>query len=111
MNKVNTKVELRFTIEKADWLPDTVKVRLQELRPQNIFSGDFIVQSQLTRHQEGNIRDALDKLQSYVDEAAVPVKERVVEEYKEPEVLKARRIDSKRKKGETKKLRGSSFDF
>lgn len=53
----------------------------------------------------------MDKLQSYVDEAAVPVKERVVEEYKEPEVLKARRIDSKRKKGETKKLRGSSFDF
>ena len=54
----------------------------------------------------------MEKLQSYVDEAAKPVKERVIEEYKEPEYMKIRRVESKRKRSEVKKLRGSKFgDF
>jgi len=50
------------------------------------------------------------KLQEYVDQAAEKPKERVVEEYKEHEVLKVKRVDFKRKRGEIKKLRGSRFD-
>ena len=48
-----------------------------------------------------------------MDEAATPVKERVIEEYKEPEVLKFHRIDNKRKRGDIKKLRSekNKFDF
>lgn len=46
-----------------------------------------------------------------MDEAATPKIERVVEEYKEPEVLKERRINQKRKSSEIKKNRGSKFDF
>ncbi len=86
-------------------------MRLHDLRPQNIHSGDFIVTSQVTRHQDANIRDAIEKLQSYVDEAATPVKERVIEDYKEPEVLKFHRIDNKRKRGEVKKLRSEKNSF
>ena len=62
VNKLNTKVELRFMIDKADWLPDFAKIRLQELRPQNISKGEFIVISQATRTQEQNVKDALQKL-------------------------------------------------
>ena len=33
VNKVNTKVELRFNIEEASWLPLDVRERLKALRP------------------------------------------------------------------------------
>ena len=33
VNKLNTKVELRFVISQADWLPENVKSRLHELKP------------------------------------------------------------------------------
>ena len=102
---MNTKVELRFHIPSALWLPDDVKLRLEALRPQNVSSGDFIVTSQATRHQEHNVRDALRKLQGYVDEASKPVKERVIEEYEEPEAVKKHRVDMKRKRSDIKKLR------
>ena len=29
VNKVNTKVELRFNVDEADWLPDDMKERLK----------------------------------------------------------------------------------
>ena len=47
MNKVNTKVEIRFDINQAPWLPEDVALRLKEQRPQNITKdGEFIVVSQ-----------------------------------------------------------------
>ena len=47
VNKVNTKVELRFAIDDAVWLPDDVRQRLREQRPQNITKdGEFVVVSQ-----------------------------------------------------------------
>ena len=48
VNKVNTKVELRMNINTnmSPWLPDHVKKRLRELKPQYISSaGWFIVTS------------------------------------------------------------------
>ncbi len=46
MNKVNTKVELRFSLDTAHWLPEDVRTRLREQRPQNITKdGEFIVVS------------------------------------------------------------------
>ena len=31
VNKVNTKADIRFKIDSADWIPDDVKQRLHEL--------------------------------------------------------------------------------
>lgn len=46
VNKVNTKVELRFNIEEADWLPEDLKERLKIQRSTNMNkNGDFIVTS------------------------------------------------------------------
>ena len=53
------------------------------------------------------MRDAMKKMQSFVDEACIPVKERKFKEYKESEVQKTRRIDYKRKSSEIKSRRGS----
>ena len=33
MNKLNTKVELRFKIDEAFWLPEDARLRLREQRP------------------------------------------------------------------------------
>jgi peptidyl-tRNA hydrolase ICT1 len=50
VNKVNTKVDLRFNIESAGWLTEEVKERLIELYPNRINSeNEFIVTSQKTR--------------------------------------------------------------
>ncbi len=51
----------------------------------------------------------MEKVQSFIDEAAEPVKLRVVEEYKEPEHKKDIRIKAKRREGEIKTKRGSNF--
>ena len=46
VNKVNTKVEIRFKIDEAHWLPEDVRQRLREQRPQNITKdGEFVVTS------------------------------------------------------------------
>lgn len=55
------------------------------------------------------MKDAMEKVQSFIDEAAEPVKLRVVEEYKEPEHKKDIRIKAKRREGEIKTKRGSNF--
>ena len=36
VNKVNTKVTIRFDLRTADWLTDKVKGRLAEQRPANV---------------------------------------------------------------------------
>ena len=103
-------MELRLNINNnmSPWLPDHVKKRLRELKPQYISaSGWLIVTSQIERTQERNLRDAMLKIQSFVDEACIPVKEREFKEYKEDEIGKAKRVDYKRKKSEIKSRRGS----
>ena len=108
---------MRFCVDTATWLPDWVKDRLRQIRPQNFNAkGDFIVSSQLTRTQEQNYRDAFEKLQGFIDEACIPEKEREFKEYKESEDQKAHRIESKRKDSHLRSLRATRgskerFDF
>lgn len=50
VNKVNTKAELRFVIDEADWLPPPVRDRLRGANPAHVTkAGEFIVVSQ--RHR------------------------------------------------------------
>ena len=46
------------------------------------------------------------KLQSYIDEACVPVKKRKFKEFEENETQKRRRVDSKRRNSIIKSNRG-----
>ena len=47
VNKLNTKVEIRFNINEADWIPSEVKGRLAQYHPTKISKeGDLIVTSQ-----------------------------------------------------------------
>ncbi|CDW82079.1 UNKNOWN [Stylonychia lemnae] len=91
---------------------DDVKERLKQQRPQNLNKeGDFICISQEHRTQEQNYKDALHKMQEYINTASIIPKERVYKEFKESETQEFRRIDYKRKRSDVKSNRGSKWDF
>jgi peptidyl-tRNA hydrolase ICT1 len=71
VNKLNTKAELRFHVEDADWLDNHTKARLLTLfRGFVNTAGQLIVTSQRHRTQESNLEDAYEKLRGMVAEAA-----------------------------------------
>lgn len=74
VNKVNTKVDLRFHVDSADWIPDEVKKRLKELFPSKINKqGELVIQSSVYRTQAENIEDAVERLKEYLTVAYEPV--------------------------------------
>ncbi|KAL5018081.1 hypothetical protein ScPMuIL_003803 [Solemya velum] len=89
VNKVNTKVEIRFHIPSADWLPDWIKPRLTELAAGKINkSGYLIVKSDKTRKQILNQADCMEKIRRLVFTASKKPNEPTEEDLQ----LKAKRI-------------------
>ncbi|KAJ1962918.1 hypothetical protein IWQ62_003379, partial [Dispira parvispora] len=65
VNKVNTKVDMRFNLRKAKWIPEFVKNQLQTKEPSHTNKiGEFIITSDRTRSQANNIEDCVQKLQA-----------------------------------------------
>lgn len=111
VNKVNTKVEVRFNVDTAEWLAPQVKEKLKELQQNSINSeGDLIVTSQASRTQERNREDAYDKLKKMIWEASLTEKERKFLIPPETETMARKRVDSKRKRSEIKRTRSGKFD-
>ena len=111
VNKVNTKVELRFHVESCNWMDVDIKKQLKELYPNRINNdGFFVLTSQEHRTQGENKKEAFKKLQNYVDLASVPVKERVIKPIKESLEDEDKRIADKKRKSETKKFRNNIKD-
>ncbi|KAJ6388810.1 hypothetical protein OIU77_027213 [Salix suchowensis] len=64
VNKVNTKVDMRFNVTNAYWLNDRIRERIMQMEKNRINKdGEIVVSSTKTRTQKGNIDDALAKLQ------------------------------------------------
>ena len=77
VNKVNTKAEMRFKVDDADWIPEEVKGRLKEIQRANINKGgELYVSSQEYRTQKQNKLDCVDKLREMVAFAYLEPKER-----------------------------------
>ncbi|GAB2274103.1 hypothetical protein Dimus_008874 [Dionaea muscipula] len=71
VNKVNTKVDMRFNVKKADWLSERMRERIMQMEKNRVNKdGEIVVTSTKTRTQQGNIEDALSKLQAIIDAAA-----------------------------------------
>ncbi|KAI3858543.1 hypothetical protein MKX03_005591 [Papaver bracteatum] len=71
VNKVNTKVDMRFNVNKADWLSDRVKEKIMSMEKNRMNKdGELVISSTRTRTQKGNIEDALEKLQAIIDAAS-----------------------------------------
>nr|XP_010906439.1 peptidyl-tRNA hydrolase ICT1, mitochondrial isoform X1 [Elaeis guineensis] len=71
VNKVNTKVDMRFNVSQAHWLSERVRERILQMEKNRINKdGEIVISSTRTRTQKGNIEDALEKLQAIIDAAS-----------------------------------------
>jgi len=77
VNKVNTKVELRFSIPVSELLTQEEKIILfQKLKNKINKDGELIIVSQENRSQLKNKEAAIEKFLNILKEALTPVKER-----------------------------------
>lgn len=98
-NKVNTKVDMRFNVFAADFLPDWVKEELLESQAGRINSeGTLSVTSERSRSQARNRDDALAKLTAIVAQAShLPPP---------PSAEVQRRVRSRIKRGNERRIQG-----
>ena len=104
VNKVSTAVQLRFDVARSPSLPDPVRARLIALAGRRVTQdGVLIIEAERYRSQRRNRDDALERLIELIREACE------VEKPRRPTrptlASKKRRLDSKQRRGETKKLR------
>src|SRR5688572_8546882 len=109
VNKVATAVQLRFDVN-ASSLPEEVKARLIHLAGNRITSeGVLLIEAKRFRTQEQNRDDALQRFVELVQKALVMPKAR--KKTKPTAVSKLKRLEAKRIKADTKRLRKKSFDI
>lgn len=104
VNKVATAAKLRFDAEHSPSLPEEVRQRLLENNKSRINSdGILTIDARRYRSQERNRQDAMDRLAELIREASEKPKPRVATQ--KPVSIDRKRIESKRKRGATKRLR------
>ena len=70
VNKLKTRVQIRFDIHSADWLPPEVKQAiLTKYKNRFTKEGILILESQCTRNRVSNERDVLIKLQTIIEKS------------------------------------------
>lgn len=105
VNKVASKIQLRFDLRGTDRLTPEVKARLRHLARTRLDSrGRVVVQSQKTRDQTRNLEDARARLRDLVLRALVRPKPR--RKTRPTRASRARRLDTKRRTSTKKELRG-----
>lgn len=104
VNKVNSKVLLRWTPATSPSLPNGVRQRLlASLSGRLTREGELLVTSQLTRDQSRNLADCLAKVRALVLAVAEPPK---IRRPSRPTLgSQVRRVEAKGRRSETKRLR------
>ncbi len=104
VNKVSSAIHLRFNIP-ASSLPDEIKDSLLKIRDKRISKdGVIVIKAQRFRTQDKNREDALERLKALISKALVKPKKR--KPTRPSKSAKKKRMDSKKKKGRIKQLRG-----
>jgi len=104
VNKVSSAIHLRFDIQMSS-LPDAVKRRLLAKQDQRITaSGVIIIKAQNHRTQDKNRAEALSRLAELIRSSLHVPRKRIPT--RPGKGAKQRRMDSKKKRGNLKKLRG-----
>lgn len=105
VNKVNTKVDLRFDLRSTSALSAPVKARLRALAASRLDGeGRIIIVSAGSRSQSANLGDARERLAALIQRAMVPPKRR--KKTKPSKGSQRRRLKAKSQNSEKKKLRG-----
>ncbi|HKA90687.1 MAG TPA: alternative ribosome rescue aminoacyl-tRNA hydrolase ArfB [Haliangiales bacterium] len=101
VNKVSSKVELRFDLPGTGALAPDVKARLRALARGRVDAdGWLVVVSQATRDRPHNLQDARDKLADLVARALVPPRPR--RPTRPTAASRERRLDDKQRRGRRK---------
>jgi len=104
VNKVSTAVQLRFNVRQSPSLPEYVRRRLEGLAGSRLTNdGVLVLLAQRHRTQEANRRDAQDRLVELIRAATERPKPR--RPTKATFGSQQRRLDSKAKHSNNKKLR------
>ncbi|HEV2272238.1 MAG TPA: alternative ribosome rescue aminoacyl-tRNA hydrolase ArfB [Steroidobacteraceae bacterium] len=105
VNKVATAAQLRFDLAGTESLEPAVKQRLRSLAGRRVTEdGALIIVARNQRTQEGNRREALERLTELVRRALVAPKVR--KPTRPTRAARERRLDTKTQRRSTKQLRG-----
>jgi ribosome-associated protein len=105
VNKVASKVDLRFDFEQSDALTGELKARIRASAAARLDAeGKLHITSQLTRNQPDNLEDARQKLAEILRAALVTPKRR--RKTKPSRAKKAARVAEKRVHAQKKQSRG-----
>ena len=102
VNKVATKVQLRFDVAACDTLSDAAKRRLLARTRQDA-DGQVLIVSQATRNRVRNLADARERLSELIREALIEPKPR--KPRKKSRRANARRVEAKRRNADKKRGR------
>ena len=104
VNKVSSAVQLRFNAGNSPSLPEDVRARLMKIAGKRVTDdGIIIIEASQQRTQEGNRKDAINRLVELIREAAKKPKERKKTE--PTKKAKQRRLDEKHQQSQKKKER------
>ncbi len=104
VNKVATAVQLRFDAARSPSLPPGVRTRLMKLAGRRLTEeGILVIDARRFRTQARNRDDAMERLIALVRRAAQEPKAR--RKTRPSLASRRRRLDEKRRRGETKRLR------
>ena len=104
VNKVNSKVVLKWQIEKTKALPESVKARfVQKYKRRISKKGELTISSHRFRDQARNVADVLNKLKELILSVAVEPKKR--KKKKVSKAAKRRRMENKKRQSEKKQSR------
>jgi ribosome-associated protein len=110
VNKVETKVELRFNIATSTLLTDEQKVRLLEkLQSQLVQETVLAITAQEKRSQLQNKELVIKKFYKILEKAFHEKKKRIPS--KTPKAVVEKRLKTKKIDGEKKSLRSQKIDF
>jgi ribosome-associated protein len=105
VNKVATAVQLRFDVAHSPSLPPDVRERLTRLAGKRVTTeGVLVLDARRYRTQEGNRRDALERLVQWVRRAAQPPRKR--KPTRPTQASREERRETKRRRSELKRGRG-----
>lgn len=105
VNRVETRVTLRFDLEASPSLTGEQKERIrEELATRITKAGVLRVVSQAHRTQAANRKEAVERFRTLLERALTPEPER--KPTKVPKAAKRRRLRNKRHRSEIKKKRG-----
>ena len=110
VNKVASKVDLRVDLDAIEGLAEAARARLRALAGHRLDAeGRLQVTSQSTRDQARNLEDAREKVRALVAAALREPKRR--RPSRPTRAARERRIETKKRRGTTKRLRGRPGDW